>query len=147
LVARASGRESRYVRHVNHEISARIDAEAVRGSCGAIILENLTNIRSRIKGRKRMRTRLHRWSWRQLQTFVEYKAAAVGIAVSYVDPAYTSQTCSACGEVGNRSRHRFSCTMCGIFAHSDRNAARNLAKIGARALAPTGDTMRPYVAA
>jgi putative transposase len=147
LLARVSGRESRHVRHVNHEISARIVAEATRSGCGTIVLENLTNIRSRIKMGKRMRTRLHRWSWRQLQTFVEYKAAAVGIAVCYVDPAFTSQTCSVCGEIGKRSRHRFSCTMCGIFAHSDRNAARNLARIGARALAPTGDVMRPHVAA
>jgi IS605 OrfB family transposase len=146
LLARVSGRESRHVRHVNHQISARIVAEAVSTGCGTIILENLTNIRSRIKMGKRMRTRLHRWSWRQLQTFIEYKAAALGIAVYYVDPAYTSQTCSVCGEMGKRTRHRFSCTMCGIFAHSDRNAARNLAKIGARALAPTGDVMRSHVA-
>jgi putative transposase len=147
LLARVSGRESRHVRHVNHQISARIVAEAVSTSCRAIILENLTNIRSRIKMGKRMRVRLHRWSWRQLQSFIEYKAAAVGIAVCYANPAYTSKTCSICGELGKRSRHRFSCSMCGIFAHSDRNAARNLAKIGASALAPTGDVMRPHVAA
>ncbi|MHB8141531.1 MAG: transposase, partial [Vulcanimicrobiaceae bacterium] len=78
---------------------------------------------------------------------VEYKAADAGLALVYVDPAYTSQTCSVCGELGTRSRHRFSCKICGIFAHSDRNAARNLAKIGASALAPTGDVMRPHVAA
>jgi len=147
LLARVSGREFRHVRHVNHEISAGIVAEAARNGSGAIILENLTNIRSRIKMGKRMRTRLHRWAWRQLQTFVEYKAMERGIAVCYVAPAYTSQTCSVCGEIGKRSRHRFSCEMCGIFAHSDRNAARNLAKIGARTLAPTGDVMRPHVAA
>jgi putative transposase len=146
LLARVSGRESRHVRHVNHEISARVVAEAARGGCGTIVLENLTNIRSRINVGKRMRTRLHRWSWRQLQSFIEYKAAALGIAVRYVDPAYTSRTCSICGELGKRSRHRFSCTPCGVFAHSDRNAARNLAKIGARTLAPTGDVMRPHVA-
>jgi putative transposase len=146
LLARVSGRESRHVRHVNHEISARIVAEAVNAGCGNIVLENLTNIRKRIKMGKRMRTRLHRWAWRQLQTFIEYKAAAAGIAV-YVNPAYTSQTCSVCGQRGKRLRHRFSCKACGIFAHSDRNAARNLAKIGVSVLAPTGDVVRPHVAA
>jgi len=147
LLAAISGRESRHVRHVNHEISSKIVAEAAQAECGMIVLENLTNIRKRIKMRKRMRTRLHRWAWRQLQTFIEYKAAALGIAVEYVNPAYTSQTCSVCGELGKRSRHRFFCKACGIFAHSDRNAARNLAKIGTRVLAPTGDVMRPHVAA
>lgn len=110
-------------------------------------MENLTNIRNRIKMGKRMRTRLHRWAWRQLQIFVQYKAAGVGIAIVYVDPAYSSQTCSVCGRLGSRRRHRFSCKACAIFAHSDRNAARNIAKIGASALVPTGVVMRPHVAA
>jgi IS605 OrfB family transposase len=147
LLTKVSGRESRHVRHVNHQISAKIVAEARENGSGTIAMENLTNIRSRITMGKRMRTRLHRWSWRQLQQFVAYKAQAIGISVVYVDPAYTSQTCSACGVLGKRVRHRFSCQICGIFAHSDRNAARNIAKIGASALAPTGDVMRPHVAA
>lgn len=147
LLARVSGRESRHVRHVNHEISAQIVAEALDRGCGTIAMENLTNIRARIKAGKRMRTRLHRWAWRQLQQFVEYKAQGAGIAVLYVDPAYTSQTCANCGERGARRRHRFSCKACGIFAHSDRNAARNIAKIGVSALAPTGGVVRPHVAA
>jgi hypothetical protein len=99
-----------------------------------------------LKPEKRIRTRLHRWAWRQLQEFIEYKATSVGIAVHYVDPAYTSKTCASCDRPGMRRRHRFSCTKCGVFAHSDRNAARNLAKIGVRALAPTGDVMRTDVA-
>jgi len=34
------------------------------------------------------------WAFRQLQSFVEYKAKAAGIAVEYVAPADASQTCS-----------------------------------------------------
>lgn len=147
LLARVSGRESRHVRHVNHEISASIVGEAVETGCGTIAMENLSNVRARIKAGKRMRTRLHRWAWRQLQQFIEYKARGAGIAVLYVNPAYTSQTCSVCGTLGVRSKQRFSCKECGIFAHSDRNAARNIAKIGVSALAPTGGVVRPHVAA
>lgn len=147
LLTRVSGPELRHVRHVNHEISSAVVREAVELDCGTIAMENLTNIRGRIKAGKRMRTRLHRWAWRQLQQFVAYKAQAVGIAVIYVDPAYTSQTCASCGNLGKRSKHRFSCSVCGIFAHSDRNAACNLAKIGATAVAATGAVIRPHVAA
>lgn len=147
LLARVSGRESRHMRHVNHEISAKIVREALEHGCGTIVLENLTNIRSRIRMGKRLRTRLHRWAWRQLQRFVAYKAEAAGITVTYVDPAYTSRTCSRCNNLGERSKHRFSCKVCGSFAHSDRNAARNIAKLGVAAATPTGDVMRPHVAA
>jgi transposase len=86
-----------------------------------------------LKAGKRMRGRLHRWAWRQLQSFVEYKAKAAGIAVEYVNPAYTSQTCSCCGALGKRSKHRFECAHCGLRAHSDLNASRNLARIGSGA--------------
>jgi transposase len=95
----------------------------------ALHRQDLTHIRERIKAGKRIRTRLHRWAFRQLQTFIEYKARAVGIAVEYVNPAYTSQTCSACGALGERVRHRFECS-CGLRAHADLNASRNLAQIG-----------------
>ena len=124
-----SGKEQRRVRHINHETSKAIVRDALRIGASRITLEDLTHIRERIKAGKRIRTRLHRWAFRQLQTFIEYKARAVGIAVEYVDPAYTSQTCSACGALGERVRHRFECS-CGLRAHADLNASRNLARIG-----------------
>jgi putative transposase len=93
------------------------------------VMEDLTHIRTHIRAGRRMRSRLHRWAFRQLQSFVEYKACALGIAVEYVNPAYTSQTCSACGQLGTRLKHRFKCD-CGFRAHADLNASRNLAWIG-----------------
>jgi putative transposase len=139
-----SGKEQRRVRHVNHETSKAIVREAVRIGASRITLEDLTHIRERIKGGKRIRTRLHRWAFRQLQTFVEYKARAVGVAVDYVDPAYTSQTCSACGALGQRVRHRFECS-CGLRAHADLNASRNLARIGSGAPLPKAVVNTPDV--
>ncbi len=144
LLKKVSGRESRHVTHVNHEVSKAIVAEAVRNESGTISLEDLTNICTRIKARKRMRSRLHRWAWAQLQTLISYKAEAAGIRVEFVNPAYTSQTCSVCGSLGTRVKHRFSCS-CGSLAHSDLNASRNLARLGATAVAPTGAVNRPNV--
>ena len=103
-----------------------------------------THSRGRIKAGKRVRARLHRWAFRQLQGFVEYKAQAAGIAVEYVDPAYTSQTCCACGQLGRRVKHRFECS-CGLRAHADCNASRNLARIGGSALPPRAAVDRPTV--
>lgn len=128
-----SGKEMRRVKHINHETSKAIVQAAIGAGIAKITMEDLTHIRERIKAGKRMRGRLHRWAWRQLQTFVEYKAKAAGIAVEYANPAYTSQTCSCCGELGKRSKHRFECPHCGLRAHSDLNASRNLARIGSGA--------------
>ena len=52
-----------------------------------------------------------------------------GIRVVEVHPAYSSQTCSACGYVdkGNRkSRREFECRLCSRKLHADVNASRNL---------------------
>ncbi len=115
---RSSGRSLAKRRGVT---SKAIVAEAIR--------IGVTHILGRIMAGKRMRARLHRLAWRQLQTFVEYKAKAAGIAVEYVNPAYTSQTCSCCGWLWKRSKHRLGCPHCGLLAHSDLNASRNLARI------------------
>jgi IS605 OrfB family transposase len=131
-----SGKEARRVRHINHETSKAIVEEANRIGAAKIVMEDLAHIRDRIQAGKRTRARLHRWAFRQLQSFVEYKAKAAGIAVEYVNPAYTSQTCSSCGGLGSRIRHRFVCGHCGLRAHSDLNASRNLARMGETAVTP-----------
>jgi putative transposase len=50
--------------------------------------------------------------------------------VEKIKPAYTSQRCSACGQVDADSREsqaRFVCTTCGYACNADVNAARNIA--------------------
>ncbi len=50
--------------------------------------------------------------------------------VEKVRPAFTSQRCSACGQVDAKSREgqpRFVCTACGFAGHADVNAAVNIA--------------------
>lgn len=121
-----SGREQRHVKQVNHEISKAIVTETLCAGSSEIRMEDLTHIRANIKAGKRVRTRLHRWAFRQLQNFVKYKAEAVGIHIVFVEPAYTSQTCSICGAIGKRVKHSFSCS-CGTRRHSDVNAALNIA--------------------
>ena len=132
---KASGRENRHVRHVNHEESRAIVDEALLRGCHRVALEDLTHIRSRIKAGRRMRGRLHRWAWRQLQIFVAYKAEGAGMSVVFVDPAYTSQTCASCLCLGTRRRHLFTCP-CGSRRHADSNAASNIRRLGG-AIAPS----------
>ncbi len=146
LLKKVSGRERRHVTHVNHEVSKAIVAEATREGCGVIAMERLTHIRERIKAGGRVRSRLHRWAWAQLQDMIAYKAEAAGIRVVYVNPAYSSRTCSSCGCLAIRKRHLLSCS-CGHRAHADVNAASNLARLGEAIASSSGAVNRRNVAA
>ena len=144
---RISGKERRHVKETNHIVSKAIIEEAVECGANRIVMEELTNIRTRIRGNKRIRSRLHRWSWDELQKFVEYKAQARGIGVVYVNPAYTSKSCSVCDSLGSRHKHLFKCSNCGSYQHSDRNAAVNLLKLGESVVSSTASVNMPMVVA
>ena len=63
--------------------------------------------------------------WGQLERKLAYKAGQV----VKVDPAYTSQTCSRCGHVGQANRPSqavFACQACGWALNADHNAAINI---------------------
>lgn len=139
---RISGREKRHVKEVNHMISKKIVEEAVKMGTKTLVMEKLTHIRKRIKGGKRLRSRLHRWAWWEFQQFVEYKAQSKGISVVYVNPAYTSLTCSLCGSLGSRHKHQFKCSCCGSYQHSDRNACQNLCRLARSAVLATAPVNR-----
>jgi IS605 OrfB family transposase len=65
--------------------------------------------------------------WGQMVRRLEQKAPG---RVEKVNPAYTSQRCSACGHADAKSREsqaRFVCTACGFAANADVNAAINIA--------------------
>ncbi|WP_328989529.1 transposase [Kribbella sp. NBC_01245] len=125
-------KEQRHAANINHIISKKIVTEAERTSAG-IALENLGGIRQRVRLRKPQRATLHSWAFHQLGTFIDYKARRAGVPLVYVDPAYTSQTCAECGHINKRNRvdqATFICRSCGVVAHADRNASRNIAARG-----------------
>jgi putative transposase len=68
-----------------------------------------------------------RSGWGLLVRRLEDKAPG---RVEKINPAFTSQRCSACGHVDAKSREsqaRFVCTACGFACHADVNAAKNIA--------------------
>jgi IS605 OrfB family transposase len=137
-LCRLAGKEARFRQHENHVISKKI-VEAAKRTGRGIALEDLQGIRDRIRARGGdARNRLSGWSFRQLYSFLSYKAADAGIPIVTVDPRNTSRTCSDCGycERGNRkSQSVFECKHCGFSADADWNAARNIRALANRKLA------------
>ena len=68
-------------------------------------------------------------SWSQIFSFLTYKAENAGLQCVKVDPKYTSQTCSSCGnkhEDNRLSQQLFKCLLCGMEINADTNAAINI---------------------
>ncbi len=127
-----------------HRVANGIVYEAVEGGCSHIAFEDLTDIRDRIPGAKR----LHAWAFGRLYEYVEYKAEERGITVEQVNPKYTSQWCSHtdCGftvRANRRSQERFECQKCGYELHADYNAAKNVGFKLLRRLHTTSDGDAP----
>ena len=145
LLKKRRRKETRFAADINHQVSKRIVAEAQRTGRG-IAVEELTGIRTRVRLRKPQRAAVHSWAFAQLGGFLRYKAKAAGVAFVEVDPAYTSQTCHACGRVDKRNRRsqsEFACGQCGFVGHADHNAAINIA---ARGVERWDEVMRPHAA-
>ncbi|MDP9310784.1 MAG: transposase [Chloroflexota bacterium] len=90
-----------------------------------IVLEDLRmpQVSTQMHWRKGTRRRMSQWAHGLLETWITNKAQERGIAVAYVNPAYTSRTCNRCGLRGERRKHAFGCPHCGWTDHADVNAA------------------------
>ena len=144
LLKKRSRKEARFVNDVNHCISKSIVAEAKRTGHG-IAVEKLTGIRERVRLRKPRRVAVHSWSFADLGQKIEYKAKMNGVIFTQVDPRYTSQTCSRCGNIAKKSRINqatYKCISCGISLNADINAAVNIARRGVNSM---GAVNRPNV--
>lgn len=121
---RISDKERAFVKTYNHMISKNIIDFAKKHKCQYINLEKLTK-----DGFPNMI--LSKWSYYELQQMINYKAERESIQVRYINPAYTSQTCSNCGHVDKENREtqeKFKCKACSYELNADHNAAINISR-------------------
>lgn len=123
-------KQSRRTKYENHVVSKQIVSYAVTHR-RAIAVENLKGVRkpkSKIKGY----VNRSQWAFYQLMQFIRYKAALLGIPVIEVNPAYTSQDCSRCGQRNTPNGKSYVCEHCGHKDHRDANAAFNIGVRGSQ---------------
>ena len=126
--------ERNWVHTQNHLFSLKVVNFAVQTHAATIHLEDLSGFGKDDDGNADERNEfvLRNWSYYELQSMIEYKAKKYGIKVEKIRPAYTSQTCSWCGQRGFRQGVTFicenpECKKCGEKENADYNAARNIA--------------------
>jgi IS605 OrfB family transposase len=133
-VKKSKGKESRWMKDINHKLSRQIINHAQDQGVGTIKVESLAGIRKGItrtsggaKARKNNRMQ-NSWSFYQLTMFLTYKAERLGIKVEQVDPVYTSQECPACGARNKTQDRTYVCAECGWHGHRDSVGAVNISR-------------------
>ncbi len=126
--------EHNWVHTQNHLFSREVVNFAVQTHAATIHMEDLSGFGKDNDGNANEQKEfvLRNWSYYELQNMIAYKAAKYGIKVEKIRPAYTSKTCSWCGQQGFRQGVTFicenpACKQCGEKVHADYNAARNIA--------------------
>lgn len=110
---------------INHRYSKALIDYAVKNGYGTIQMEDLSGIQESTGFQRRLR----HWTYYDLQTKISYKAAAAGIEIKKIKPAYTSQRCSHCGYIDSQNRktqETFHCIKCGFDRNADYNASQNI---------------------
>jgi putative transposase len=130
-----SGRERRFIVDVNHQIS-----KDIAKTNSLIGLENLTGIRDRTraksgkkasKKRRKANRNKAKWSFAELQGYIDYKSHLNGSLATKVPAHYTSKSCPKCGHTSDANRPNkgllFRCECCGHELHADLVGSRNIA--------------------
>lgn len=125
VIKKISDKEQRWMQDQDHKTSRRIVNFAKQNNVSVIKLEKLSKIRQTAKTSRKNEHNLHTWSFYRLAQYIEYKAILEGIRIEYVDPAYTSQICPACGTLNKAKDRKYKCT-CGYKSHRDILGATNI---------------------
>lgn len=106
--------------HVNH-----MDFNDVN----ILYIEDLKNVKH---NKKYYNNKIQRWSYKKTTEKLERTCQEKGITLVKVSPEYTSQTCSKCGCINEKSRNgeKFKCISCEYEIDADYNAAINIRNRG-----------------
>lgn len=129
-----SGRESRWMSDVNHQLSKTL--VQTYGKQTLFVLEDLTGVTfDTVHSRKKEnRYEHHSWSFYDLEQKLRYKAHLNESEVVLVDAHYTSQRCPKCGTIDKSNRdkdiHQYTCSNCNYSSNDDRVGAMNIYELG-----------------
>ena len=101
------------------------------------------NVNAKALAQTRMAKSVHDAAWTTFRTQLKYKAMRQCVVFEEINEAFSTQTCSCCGEIPNSSPkgraslriREWICSECGAVHDRDTNAAKNILAAGRRRLA------------
>jgi len=124
-IVRNRRKESRVMNDIDHKLSREIVNFASANGVSVIKMEAISGIRATAKTSRKNNHSLHSWTFYRLASYIEYKANLLGIEVTYINPAYTSQKCPHCGKLNHAKDRDYGCS-CGYHGHRDIVGAINI---------------------
>jgi len=131
LKARESDRRKNWVEHTTTDLARRFDVIRVEDLRISNMTKSARGTREapgrNVRQKAGLNRRILAQGWGRLLRRLEQKAPG---RVTKVNPAFTSQTCSACGHIASENRESqavFRCVACRYEANADVNAAINIA--------------------
>lgn len=102
-----------------HKVSRAIVNVAIERKADTIVLGDIRDIGDEVSLGKKTNQKVSGWNHGKIQKFVEYKAAAEGIAAKLESERYTSQTCPQCKHRHKPSGRNYRCPVCKFQSHRD----------------------------
>ena len=119
-----------YKKEKVNQICNKIDYNSLK----TIVIEDLKNVKkdSKKKIYKKVMNKMQYWSYLQTIKKIEMLCEEQGVSLVKVSPAYTSMTCSNCGNTDKQSRNGevYYCIICNYIIDADHNAAINILRKG-----------------
>lgn len=129
-------KEKRIVNDQLHKLTKNI-VDWAKETNSTIVIGDLQGVKGKSKKGRRFNRKVNSMPSFKVKQMIQYKSAWEGLPVEFVNEAWTSQTCSKCGEKGTRTNGLFKCS-CGYQDNSDRNGAINIAKRGLGYISSSG---------
>ncbi len=123
-----------YSKDYIHKLTTQISKDLYLKGIEVLVLEDLRNLRK--SASRKLKTSkgrminyiINSFPYSMFQNFLKYKCLDLGIKVEFINPSYTSKTCSRCKSRNTLrpKQDQFICLDCGFKLNADLNGSRNI---------------------
>lgn len=131
--ARFLAKQRRRANDLEHKVSRAVVTWAKERQVSTLVIGDVRDVADGKRLNTKSQQKIGLWSHGRQRQYITYKAQAAGIAVGFVEEAYTSQTCpgilsdgTGCMQCYKPKGRRYVCPACGFTAHRDGVGCANL---------------------